>query len=76
MARSLAVLCQCYQSLCDELDVVGTYIEAEQYQAARGHPTHTVQELECLQDQVVTVLAVLLLTEVVLLWGNTKSQKA
>ena len=71
MARSLAVLRQCDQSLCDELDVVGVDVETEQYQATRCHSTHAVQELERLQDEVLTVLTVLLFTEVVL-WEHIK----
>ena len=66
MTRSLAVLCQCDEGLCDELHIVGVDVEAEQNQTSRGHSTDAVKELECLQDKVVTGLTVLLLTEVVL----------
>ena len=45
VARSLAVLCQCDQSLRDELHIIGMDVETQQYQTTRGHSTHTVQEL-------------------------------
>ena len=70
MARSLAVLGQCDQCLCDELHIVGMNVETQQHQATRGHSTHTVKELKCLQNQVVTVLAMFLLTKVVLGGGG------
>ena len=62
MARTLAVLGQCDQSLCDELHIVGMDVETEQDQPSCGHSTDTVQELECLQDEIVVSLAVLLFT--------------
>ena len=60
MARTLAVLSQCDQSLRYELHVVGMDVETEQDQPSRCHSADAVQELECLQDEVVVGLAVLL----------------
>ena len=66
MTRTLTIFRQSDQCLCDEFHVVGMDVETQQHQPSGGYSTHTVKELERLQDEVVTVLAVLLFAEVVL----------
>ena len=58
MAWSLTVLGKGGQTLVDEFDAVGMDVEAEQDHSPRSHTTDTVQELECLQNQVVTLFTV------------------
>jgi len=65
-ARSLAGYGKGLQALTDELGVVGVDEEAEQHQTAGGGPTDAVQEAQCVQDQVVACLVVVLLAKVVL----------
>ena len=70
MAWSLTVFGKRGQTLVDEFDVVGVDVETEQDQSPRGHTTDTVQELERLQNQVVTLFTVGLFVKVILEGGR------
>lgn len=61
---ALAVLGQRLEGLCDERDVGLVDIKSEQTQTSGGAPTHDVEELQSLTDQVIVGLVVLAPQEV------------
>lgn len=66
VAGPLAVLCECGETLVDELHVVGVNVEAEQYQPPCGDATYAVEEPQRLEDEITVGLAVSLGAEIVL----------
>lgn len=59
MAGSLAVLCDGFQGLANQVHITLIYIKAQQPEASSGASTNTVQELKSLTHQIVVCLVVL-----------------
>ena len=64
MAGALAVLCDGFQGLSNQVHITLIYIKAQQPQSSGGAPTDTVQELESLAHQIVVCLVVLVAQKV------------
>lgn len=64
MAGALAVLCDGFQSLSNQVHITLIYIKAQQPQSSGGAATDTVQELKSLAHQIVVCLVVLVAQKV------------
>lgn len=64
MTGSLAIFCQCLQSLGDEGHVVFIDVEAQQAQPSCGTTTHNIQKLQGFTHQIVVGFIVLTAEEV------------
>jgi len=59
MTRTLAVFCQCFQSLVDQRDIDFSDVQSEQTKSASRTAADAVQELQRLADNVVVGLVTL-----------------
>lgn len=73
MAGPLTIFSQAFQCLVDEGHVLFIDVESQKAQPTSGAATDTVQELQCLTDQVIISLVVLATQEV--LRGDKKNKK-
>lgn len=64
MAGALAVLCDGFQGLSNQVHITLIYIKAQQPQSSGGAPADTVQELKSLAHQIVVCLVVLVAQKV------------
>lgn len=64
MAGSLAVLCDGFQGLTNQIHITFIYIKAQQPEASSGASTNTIQELQSLTHQIVVSLVVLVTQKV------------
>ena len=74
MAGSLTVLCECDETLVDEVGIVGMDVEAEKHESSSAHSTDGVQQVQRLRYQVVRSLTVSLVPEIILELGHTHNQ--
>lgn len=64
MAGSLAVLCDGFQGLANQVHITLIYVKAQQPEASSGASTNTVQKLKSLTHQIVVCLVVLVAQKV------------